>query len=90
MAQFKVIKQANEVYYTSTIEGEVEVNGVPLRYRYSEDNNGASLYILNDGEWESCDENIEEHLELFNACLMISPEEFGCAGETFDLDDDFL
>jgi hypothetical protein len=89
MVKIKVIKEAQEVYYMTTLQGIVSVDGVELEYRYSEDSNGATLYIF-DGTWNEYDPNNDAHIALLDACCMISPEEFGYPGEIIDLEDDFL
>lgn len=89
MVKIKVIKEAQEVYYMTTLQGIVSVDGVELEYRYSEDSNGATLYIF-DGTWNEYDTNNDAHIALLDACCMISPEEFGSPGEIVDLEDDFL
>jgi len=48
MAEIKIVEEAIEVYYMSTYQGKMEVNGKVYTYRYSEDSNGATFYILTD------------------------------------------
>ena len=89
MAKIKVIKEAREVYYMTTLEGVVEIDGAQFEYRYSEDSNGATLYIF-DGKWQEYDPNNDAHITLLDACNMIPPEEFGYVGDIVDLEDDLM
>ena len=90
MATIKVKEGAYERYSQITWQGEVEINKETLTYRYSEDNNGAELFILQDGHWNSADVDEESgndnHKLLFKAIMAWgSPTELGSDGEVSEV-----
>jgi len=93
MAKLKVTSEAYVKYSMTTWQGEIEMNGEVICYRYSEDDNGAELYILDEDQgWLQADfEENETHKILWGAILMWgTPEDFGTTGSICDIDDDFL
>ena len=51
MSEIKVIEEAHEVWWESTYEGIVEIDGVQIDYRFNENPNGTTLYIYEEGDW---------------------------------------
>ena len=51
MAEIKVIEEASEVWWETTYEGIVEIDGVQIDYRFNENPNGITLYIYEEGDW---------------------------------------
>ena len=51
MAQIKVIETPREVYWETTHEGTVLVDGVEVEFRYNENSNGIELYIYEEDGW---------------------------------------
>lgn len=51
MAEVKVIEVAQEVWWETTHEGIVEINGVQIDYRFNENPNGTTLYIYEEEGW---------------------------------------
>ena len=49
MTKIKLIKDIAVVYWVETIEGEVELDGELVSFRYSENSNGAENYIYLNG-----------------------------------------
>jgi len=95
MVKITVKESAYEKYSLTTWQGEVEINGEIITYRFSEDNNGAELFILTDDNWESAnvDEETgnENHKILYSSILMLgNPEELGDDGETAEIEEDEL
>lgn len=89
MAKFKVIDEAYVKYQMTTWQGEIEINGETILYRYSEDDNGAELYVFNEDQgWFQPDlEENENHAMLYTAIMEWgNPEEFGASGEEFEED----
>lgn len=68
--EIKVKEQGYIVYQMTTYQGEVEIEGQEITYRYSEDDNGSSFYILTENGWE---ENIMDedpkYLALYAAVM---------------------
>jgi hypothetical protein len=50
-----VLDEAYVKYSRTTWQGEVEINGEAICYRYSEDDNGIEMFILTDNGWEDAD-----------------------------------
>lgn len=90
--EIKIVEEGYVKYSLTTWQGSVEINGSPITYRYSEDDNGAELYILNENqtEWERADEeNVENHKVLWVAIQAWgSPEEMGTSGDYVDLEEE--
>ena len=53
MAQIKVIESPREVYWETTHEGTILVNGIEAEFRYNENSNGIDLYIYEADGWTS-------------------------------------
>ena len=89
MAEIKIVEEAIEVYYMSTYQGKMEVNGKVYTYRYSEDSNGATLYILTDQGWEESDFSNPDHSIVYTACnYQGNPTDLGSVGDVIEIDDD--
>lgn len=90
MATIKVKEEAYERYSQITWQGEIEINDEALTYRYSEDNNGAELFILSDSGWESADLDEEtgnkNHILLFSMIMAWgNPLELGKDGDVSEI-----
>ena len=89
--KIKIVEEGYVAYSLTTWQGEVEVNGQPIVYRYSEDDNESVLYVLNENEngWERADEDNNETHKILWAAIQAwgTPEEMGSAGEFADIDD---
>lgn len=92
MPEIKIVEEANEVYYMSTFQGKAEVNGTVYTYRYSEDSNGATFYILTGEGWEEVDVHEKEDYNiLYTACTSYGgPDEMGSEGDVVEIDEDEL
>lgn len=89
MAKFTVKSEAYVKYMMTTWQGEVTINGIDIKYRYSEDDNGAELYIFDGNEWIASNLEKEEHKILWAAIMAWgNPEEFGSTGAEVEMDDD--
>jgi len=53
MANIKVIEEPREVWWETTNEGILEVDGVAVDYRWNETPNGAHLFLYEDATWTS-------------------------------------
>ena len=51
MTKIKLLKDIEVVYWVETIEGDVELDGELVSFRYSENSNGAENYIYLNGNW---------------------------------------
>ena len=89
MAKFKVKQPANIRYSMTTWEGQISYKKRIIDYRYSEDDNGAQLYILDEGAWQYADlEDNFVHQMIWAACMEYgSPESFGEPGVKVEIDD---
>lgn len=96
MANLKVTSEAYIKYSMTTWQGEVEIDGEEICYRYSEDDNGAELYILDEDQgWLEADldeeDGNEKHRLLWGAIMMWgTPEDFGTTGAICDIDEEEL
>ena len=91
MAKFKVIDEAYIKYQMTTWQGEIEINGETILYRYSEDDNGAELYVYQeDSGWGQVSTEDNENWAILYSAIMEwgNPEEFGSSGEEFEEDID--
>lgn len=89
MAKFKVIEEAYIKYQMTTWQGEIEINGETILYRWSEDDNGAELYIYIESEgWEQVSVEDNENWAILSAAIgeWGNPEEFGPSGKEFEED----
>ena len=85
MANFTVKEEAYIKYSMTTWQGEVEMDDEIITYRYSEDDNGAELFILSEDGWVAADldeeTGNEKHKILWGAIMMWgTPEDFGPIG----------
>lgn len=82
---FEVVEEANIIYERVTYGGEIKVNGESIRYRYSEDDNGADFYVYLEDGWIAVDYDANENYgAIFHAIQMYgNPKEFGKTGEKF-------
>lgn len=90
MAIFKVTEEAYIKYQLTTWQGEIEINGETVLYRYSEDDNGAELYIYSESEgWEQVSTEDNENWAILLAAIgeWGGPEELGPVGEEIEVDD---
>lgn len=90
MAKFKVTAEAYVKYEMITWQGEVEINGETILYRYSEDNNGAALYVYqNDSGWCEVSTEDNKNYAILDAAIMEwgNPIELGPTGEENEIDD---
>lgn len=92
MAIFTVKEEAYIKYQMTTWQGEIEMDGEAIAYRYSEDDNGSEFYIYTEGEgynrvdWSA--EGNEKYAALIAAISEWGgPEEFGPVGEEVEIDD---
>lgn len=53
MANIKVIEEPREVWWETTNEGILEVDGVAVDYRWNETPNGVHLFLYEDATWTS-------------------------------------
>jgi len=91
MAKFTVKSEAYVRYMMTTWQGEVTVNGKDITYRYSEDDNGATLFTLENEDWVESSLESEEHQIIWGAIMAWgNPEEFGSTGAEVEIDDDEL
>lgn len=86
-----VLEEGYVKYSMTTWQGEVELNGEKICYRYSEDNNGVEMFILTENGWEDADlsEDGPENHRLLWATIQAwgNPEELGTPEEgPVDLD----
>ena len=86
-----VLEEGYVKYSMTTWQGKVNMNGEEITYRYSEDNNGAELYVFEEGSgWDQVDyEDGSENHKLLWATIQAwgNPEELGTPEEgPVDLD----
>ena len=92
MATFTVKEEAYVRYQMTTWQGEIEMDGETIAYRYSEDDNGSELYVYTEGDgynqvdWSG--EGNEKYATLMAAIgEWGNPEDFGSVGEEVEIDD---
>ena len=90
MKSFKVTEEAYIRYQMTTWQGEVEVNGQTIAYRYSEDDNGATLYILEEDGWVESPIQEESHILIYAAIMQYGNAEEFKKGETVEIQDEDL
>ena len=92
MATFTVKEEAYVKYQMTTWQGEIEMEGESITYRYSEDDNGSEFYIWTEGSGFNRVDWSEEGNEKYTALIAAigewgGPEEFGSVGEEVEIDD---
>lgn len=89
MATIKIIEESSEIYWATTHEGTVEIDGTEVGYRYYEDSNGVEIYIYEEGEGWTTDpsEDLGEIYDtLYDLLTEIAVEELGSEGDEFDFE----
>lgn len=94
----KVLEEANEVSWSTTHQGVIEVDGTRVEYRYFETDKSSEFYVWNEeeGSWDEYygDDDDPESPEAvaFNLCTMNSPTDMGIVGEEYEyeIDDEWL
>lgn len=86
-----VLEEGYVRYSMTTWQGKVNLNGEEITYRYSEDDNGAEMYIFGENGWAEADlseEGPENHRLLWGTIMAWgNPEELGTPDEgPVDLD----
>lgn len=51
MAKIKLTEEKNEIYFKTTTQYELDVDGKPLTIRIEEDSNEGKLHYKHDNEW---------------------------------------
>ena len=93
---FKVLDEGYIKYSLTTWQGEIEINEEGILYRYSEDDNGATLYIWSEDEgWFEPDltDGPENYKILYGLIMMYggTPEDLGAPSDVLaDIDMDEL
>ena len=91
MAKIYIKKGAYVAYQRTTYQGEVEIAGEVIKYRWSEDDNGAEMYVLLEGNWKEVNTSEGNYAVLYAAIMEWgNPEEFGDDNDTIDLDDSII
>ena len=93
MAKIKITEEAYVKYEMITWQGEVEINGETIIYRYSEDNNGAYMYVYQkDSGWCEVSTEDNKNYAILDAAIIEwgNPREFGLAGEEIEIDDEIV
>jgi hypothetical protein len=91
MAQINIKEAAYCAYQRTTWQGMVEIKGETITYRYSEDDNGAEMYVLLEDNWEEVDTS-EGIYAVLNAAIMEygTAEDLGESGDIIDIDDEII
>lgn len=89
MAEIKIKESARIKYQSTTWQGNVEINGESIEYRWSEDDNGAELYVFTKGDgWNEVQTDEGNYAVLYTAIMEWGdPTEFGEDGEVIEIDD---
>lgn len=83
------IKEPGRIRYQQTTwQGTAIINGIETEYRYSEDDNGAELYILTEQGWEVSNFEATEHQALWTSIMLYGDPSGFTAGETFEVTDE--
>lgn len=85
MAKIKVIEGAHEVYWETTHEGIIEIDGTQVDYRYHESPNGTALYVYSNGSWtvEPEESMVDLYDTLYECLSEFRPEDLE-EGEEFE------
>ena len=84
MHKVKVISRSKLIYRMVTHQGTIEINGKEIEYRYSEDDNGATLYTYEShGGWTEYDPSIPEH-EILSMMISEWGVDLGPSGDAFE------
>lgn len=86
MSVIKVIEAPNEVWWETTHEGILEVDGLQVDYRWNESPNGSILFIFEDAGWTSdpSEELVETYDLLWDMLSQCSIDDISTEGEVFD------
>jgi hypothetical protein len=90
MAIVKVIEQPEQVWFETTHQGKVSVDGHVIEFRFRENNKSTDLWIWdeNKGNWvETWPEDDEPAGIIYNACLEMNPEDWDKEWNTEDRED---
>lgn len=87
MTKIKLLKDIEVVYWVETIEGEADLDGEKVSFRYSENSNGVENYIYLNGVWE---DNFDEKYDfLFEMCGERAINKDSKSDEEFDSEFEF-
>lgn len=87
MTKIKLLKDIELVYYVETIQGEAELDGEIVQFRYSENSNGAENYIYLNDVWENSFD--KKYNFLFEMCGEQSINKDSKSDEEFDSEFEF-
>lgn len=91
MAKINIKEGAYIRYQRTTWQGEVEINGESITYRYSEDDNGSELYIFIENNWQEVDVTKNNYATLYAAIIEWgNPESLGKTDEVIEIDDEIV
>jgi len=89
----KVLEEANEVSWSTTHQGVIEVDDTRVEYRYFESDKSSEFYVWNEAEdqWEEFwaeDGDESPEAVAFNLCAMNSPTDIGTDDEEYEYEID--
>lgn len=84
--KIKIIEDTREVWWQTTHEGKIEIDGEILEFRYAENPNSAEIYIKTNDEWsEVYDEDSTAIKNLQEVLAEYSMEDLKGEGQEFEL-----
>lgn len=91
MAKINIKEGAYIKYQRTTWQGEVEIKGETIIYRYSEDDNGSELYVFTENNWQEVNTTEDNYATLYAAIIEWgNPKELGEDGDIIDIDDEIV
>lgn len=91
MAKINIKEGAYIKYQRTTWQGEVEIKGETIIYRYSEDDNGSELYVFTENNWQEVNTTEDNYAILLAAIIEWgNPGELGEDGDIIDIDDEIV
>lgn len=89
MAKIKLLSDVDVVWWAETIQGEAEVDGEVVSFRYHENSKGAEQYI-----WDQTEGWIQDYDDkfecLFDICGQLEINKDSKAGEEFESEEEEL
>ena len=77
----KIKEEGYIKYQMTTWQGEVNIDGEDIIYRWSEDDNGDEFFVLIEDNWVSVDLADERYLAIYTAIMEYGTPEFDLVKE---------
>ena len=87
MAKIKIIESPREVWWATTHQGRLEVNGKEVEYRFHENNNECELFVFEEGlGWTDSPVDLNTYDILYDLLVELAIDDLDGVGDEFEFD----